>query len=350
VFPEPCDLSHEPDLVSALAIFERWGLRTMGDVARLPRADLLTRLGPIGVRLHQAARGEDLTPLVPTDEIPRFCERLELEWPIEGLEPLSFVLGRLCDALSLRLERADRGAVVITTRLGLVTHTMHVRTLQIPSPMRDPRVLRTLIVLDLESHPPPAAIDVVEVDVDVTPGRIVQGSLLTRPLPTAENLATLLARLGALMGESRVGAPALVNTHDDRAMTQVPFAIASGSGRAGRGAGNTAHGSGLRAQGERRTPTEAAPHLVVRRLRFPLAARVEVDHGAPVRVAPAAHEWPGGQVVASAGPWRSSGQWWALDGARWDRDEWDVEITGGLVYRLARDRATGQWAIDAVVD
>ena len=42
-----------------LATLERWGLRTLGDVARLPRADVHTRLGAPGVRLHQAARGEE---------------------------------------------------------------------------------------------------------------------------------------------------------------------------------------------------------------------------------------------------------------------------------------------------
>jgi hypothetical protein len=50
-----------------------------------------------------------------------FLERLVLEWPIEGLEPLTFVLSRLCDALSVSLERADRGAVSITTTLQLVS-------------------------------------------------------------------------------------------------------------------------------------------------------------------------------------------------------------------------------------
>src|SRR4029079_15898035 len=43
----------------AVAIIERWGIHTLGQLAGLPRADLHTRLGPIGIRLHQAACGED---------------------------------------------------------------------------------------------------------------------------------------------------------------------------------------------------------------------------------------------------------------------------------------------------
>jgi len=315
-----------PDLLSILS---RWGLRTLGDLARLPRADLHARFGSIGVRWHQAASGEEVTPLVPAVESPRFAERLELEWPVENLEALSFVLARLCDDLSGSLERADRGAVTVTTRLNLVTRVTHERVLNLPAPMRDARVLRTLILLDLESHPPEAAIEMVEIEAGVTPGRILQGSLLTRALPSPENLATLIARLGALMGESRVGAPTLLDTHDERAVAMKEFMI-------------TGQGKGQR--------TKGLPLPCLRRFRLPIAARVTVEHGAPVRVIPAAHGLAGGSVVASAGPWRTSGHWWALDRTAWDRDEWDVELVDGGVYRLARDRRTGNWEIEGAVD
>jgi len=58
--------------------------------------------------LHQAACGEDAAPFVPMDETPGFVDRLELEWPIDGLEPLAFVLARSCERLSMALQRADR--------------------------------------------------------------------------------------------------------------------------------------------------------------------------------------------------------------------------------------------------
>ena len=47
----------------------------------------------------------------------------------------------------------------------------------------------------------------MRVTVDPTPGRVVQFSLLARPLPSPEQLSTLTARLQALMGESRCGSP-----------------------------------------------------------------------------------------------------------------------------------------------
>jgi protein ImuB len=335
-----------------LSILSRWGLRSLGDLARMPRAGLHARLGPTGVRWHQAACGEEITPLVPAGESPRFVERLELEWPVENLEALSFVLARLCEDLSVSLERADRGAVTVATRLRLVTRVDYERVLHLPAPMRDPRVLRTLILLDLESHPPGAAIERVEIDVEVVPGRILQGSLLRRALPSPEHLATLVARLGALMGETRVGAPRLLDTHDERTVGMTEFLISD-------------QGKGQRAEVKSKSELTRNRELLpfnfpltsvlcplpfLRRFRLPIAARVAVDHSAPVRVTPSARGLTGGRVVASAGPWRTSGRWWALDSSVWDRDEWDVELTDGGVYRLARHRATGQWEVEGVLD
>src|SRR5207237_928971 len=152
-------------------------------------------------------------PFAPDVATPRYPERLELEWPSDGLEPLSFVLARLLDPLSAALERADRGAAAVHLDLRLTDRFTHARVLQLPAPMRDARVLRTLLLLDLESHPPSAAVDIVAIEVDPAPARITQFSLLERALPSPETLSTLTARLSALVGESRVGAPALVDTH-----------------------------------------------------------------------------------------------------------------------------------------
>jgi protein ImuB len=329
----PIGLRVAPNL-ECLEILRRWGLSTVGDLARLPRGDLHARLGPDGVRLHQVASGEDECPLVPVEEVVRYRDRCELEWPIDGLEPLAFVVARLCESLEVRLERADRGAVAVTTRLHLVTRTSHARTLHVPAPMRDARVLRTLILLDLESHPPDAAIDVVEIDLDVAPGNVAAGTLFDLTLPMPEDLVTLVARLGALMGETRIGAPVLVETFDER--TRAMKAIDA----------TNAFMTKPGLEPARRNPT---PGWSLRRLPLPVAATVCVERGRPVRVTSSARGLPGGSVKHCAGPWRSSGAWWTLDRRTWDRDEWDVELPGG-VYRLARDRATGSWSIDAIID
>jgi protein ImuB len=52
--------------------------------------------------------------------------------------------------------------------------------------------------------------------------------------------------------------------------------------------------------------------------------------------------------MASAGPWRGSGEWW--DHQAWARDEWDVVLGDGVLCRLVRDRLAGHWYLDGFYD
>jgi hypothetical protein len=71
-----------------------------------------------------------------------------------------------------------------------------------------------------------------------------------------------------------------------------------------------------------------------------------------------------GKILWSAGPWYSSGDWWAeqsvsttnSEEARvWDREEWDIALakdgdSSVSLYRIYRDTGTGQWFADASYD
>jgi protein ImuB len=306
----------------------RWGLRTCGELAAVPAPMVAARLGQDGPRWQRLARGEDLRPMVPTVPEERFEQALDLEWPIEGLEPLSFVLGRLMEPLAAHLERRDRGVAVLHVRLHLVTREVYARTIEVASTMRDARMLRTLALLDLESHPPLAAIDRVVVTVDPAPARVVQFSLLTRPLPAPEAMATLLARVQAVMGEGRCGTPALPDTWAPGACAVVPFAPSA------------------LADAPVTVPPRV-PAVALRRFRHPVAVRVRTADGRPVHVLTDRRHLPGGAVVTSAGPWRTSGGWWTEG---WDRDEWEVTLRDGTSCRLFREREHDRWFVDARID
>ena len=153
----PLPLSALSPLGCPLEQLKRWGLQAVGDLAALPSADLSQRLGQEGLLWQRWARGEDARPLVPGRAEERFEESLELEWPIEGLEPLSFVLARLFELLSARLEQHDRGAVALHVTLKLVTRQLHERSVQLPAPMRDARVLRTARARPRSSAPSPTS-------------------------------------------------------------------------------------------------------------------------------------------------------------------------------------------------
>ncbi len=343
-----------------LAILTKWGIRTLGALAALAGPDVFERLGDRGVEWQAFARGEDARPLVPwIDEVP--CEAaIELEWPIEGLEPLSFVLARLLEPLSEQLERADRGAAVLITSLRLTTKAVVTRTLQLPAPMRDPKTLRTLILLDLETHPPDAPIDTVRVVIEPTPGRVLQWTLLARAQPAPEQVSTLIARLTALMGDGHVGAPCLVDTWRPGAFVmsdfrceiagfgisdfrlQISDRLKKSDGSIGDQSSN--HQSAINHQAEICNLKSA-----LRRFRLPIPARVQVQEGRPIRVTTDRQGFTSGAIVQAAGPWRTSGEWWEA-GQAWDRDEWDVAMTDGTLYRLVVERGVGQWFLEGVVD
>ena len=162
-----------------------------------------------GVHWQRWARGEEIRPLVPAGVAEQFEASLDLEWPIDGLEPLSFVLARLLDPLCERLERSDRGAVVLRVTLMLVTSASarseggrerHERVVELPAPMRDARVLRTLALLDLESNPPPAAIRSSDGGGRRQKGVCAAVRVCLRALLPSDKLATLLARWARSMG------------------------------------------------------------------------------------------------------------------------------------------------------
>ncbi len=358
----------------------RWGIRTCGQLAVLPPDDIHARLGRFGHWLQQRARGVDPRPLrTPRPDDP-FEQTLELEWPIEGLEPLSFVLPRLLDPLCAHLERRDRAAIVVRLVLRLTDRRTHLRVIELPAPVRDARVLRTLLLLDLEAHPAPAGIDVITVQVDPAPGRITQHSLLRKALPTDDSRVALLARLTALMGEGRCGSPALVDSQRPGAVAMQPFepldlagmeverplvrAATMPAGRARGAAVEPAFEGGLDTIGY---------HL--RRLRRPWPVSVTTAPGGmrPVVLQIGARGWADGPIATASGPWRSSGGWWesrrnasGRDGSpsrpspphqaashastMWDRDEWDVALRDGTTYRVYQDRQTQQWWLEGEID
>jgi protein ImuB len=365
-----------------LVTWRRWGLATLGALAALPPADLFERMGAPGLAWQAMARGADARPLVPTAEPGPFEAACAFDWPVDAIEPLAFALGRVVDPLCVRLDREGLGTVALQTTLRLTTRELYVRRLGLPMPMRDPRVLRTLIVLDLESHPPPAGIDALTLRFEPVPGRIVQPSLLARAHPRPEALATLTARLRAVMGDGRVGSPVAVDTPRAGAFAMRPFIGPDGLPIGSPSPVAVADGA-------------SAPVLpvVLRRFRQPPRVRVDLDRGRPARVRAleprrsASWVLPRlGAVRQAAGPWRSSGDWWRVPGgpageaaggarppapakawtprvwqadpsiwsdepaAPWDDDEWDVVLESGAALRLARDRRQDTWVVAALVD
>ena len=85
--------------------------------------------------------------------------------------------------------------------------------------------------------------------------------------------------------------------------------------------------------------------FALRRFRPPLRAEVEAPAGQPALVRAGA-VW--GRVVDRAGPWRIASDWWRPDA--FARDEWDVVLTDGALYRIYQDRLAGAWFVEGSYD
>ncbi|HWQ52353.1 MAG TPA: hypothetical protein VN442_01625 [Bryobacteraceae bacterium] len=313
-------LDPPPEVAETLA---RWGIRRFRELAALPERGLVERLGPEGVRLHRLARGEFERPLVPLEEPLEFAEELELEHPVEQLEPLSFLLARLLNGLITRLGSRALATNELRLFLTLEDGKPHERTLRMPVPMLDGRAFLKLMQLDLEGHPPGAAIVRVRIEAVPVKPRAAHAGLFIPLAPEPEKLEVTLARLGALAGEGNVGTPELLDTHRPDAFRMRHF-------------GEARNGAAVAAAG---------PRMALRVFRPARPARVEVVRG---RLAHVSADGVRGSVETLAGPWRTTGDWWTQ--TPWARDEWDVELSGGALYRLVWEHATGRWFVEGSYD
>jgi protein ImuB len=296
-------LSPSPELQETL---ERWGIRRFQELATLPPLGIAERLGPEGLRLRQLARGEAERKLVPLEEPLYFRDELELEYPVELLEPLAFVLSRLLNGLVTRL--ATRGLATDELRLSLrlENREVHGRVIRLPVPSLDSRAFLKLLQLDLTAHPPIAPVMHVALEGNPVKPRAAQSGLFVPQAPEPVKLELMLARIKAIVGDQSVGSPELLDTHRPGAFRMMDF-------------------GGVRPLGR----TQARVCLALRVFRPPRAARVAIHAGQPGYVAAAGVR---GKVLELAGPWRTSGDWWTSD--PWSRDEWDIALSDGALYRI----------------
>ena len=339
------------ELTDALETLGTWGVRTFSELAALPEAGIAQRLGPLGVELQKLARGTHTRPLLLKKPAPVFEKCLELDDPVELLEPLSFILFRLLNQLCATLNAYALAANELKVRLKLEDRSEIERLLRLPIAMRDPRTFLKLLMLDIESHPPQSAIAAVSIAAEPAPPRSLQKGLFQPVAPEPEKLELTIARLGKLVGADNIGSPELVDTHRPGAFRMKRFGVKR---RAINEAGEAK--SRARKRSKRAIPNPQSAirnpqcHMGFRVFRPPLRAKVESVSRRPARISARARGGIiNGKVVRLAGPWRTSGEWWMEE--RWDRDEWDVAVGDSKVlYRVYQEMQSGAWFVEGVYD
>src|SRR5271165_7192369 len=364
-----------------LDTLERWGVRDFRTLALLPEHALAARLDEAGTRLQRLARGVGMRTLALCEPPMHFDEAMELESAVETVESLSFLMNRLLEQLCARLEaRAlavqelqlhlqlePRVADEQTTTLQELAGTqdtslfpnrgdgnLYTRTLRLPVAMRDPKVLLKLLQLDLATHPPGAPVCKLWISAEPARPRSAQHGLFLPITPEAEKLEITLALITGVVGERRAGIAKLLDTHRPEAFRMERFVSQQepSNGDSSLTLSDMSH----------------IPPVALRIFRPARQIRVQLTEGRPCRLASSTRNGDQdelqGTILWSAGPWRSSGDWWAEQSAQknaaedaqaWNHEEWDIALANDdsnsvALYRIYRDAGTGHWFADASYD
>jgi protein ImuB len=368
-FLAPLPLGRLSPETEVMDVLRQWGIRSVGDFARLPKNQVASRLGPAGQKLHEKARGLDRHPIVPHVPSPAFHEGMEFDWPLVSLEPFLFIARAALDRLCQRLETRGLACTQLDFSMRLEPDGHHERSVRLPAPTSDPKTLLTLTRLDLERQPPGAPVIGFTLTAHPDRPRGAQLSLFGPTTLSPDQLATTLARLFSLLGGEGVGSPRTVDGHRPERCTLVDYTPPS-------------------APDVRPEPPAARGLLAARVLRPPVPLEVltaingseapgaaggsavaegvvpdAADEARPVEIqvptAPATEPAESdalraprreirGRVRVASGPWTIEDGWWTEEAAR--RSYWDVEMGDGCIYRIYRDHASQNWFADGVYD
>ncbi len=340
------------------------GVDGVGALARLPPEGLALRFGPAGAAAARLARGDDPTPLVPYLPATLPEEAIELEGPVDGAEPVLFVLKRLADRVAARLGGRGLGASRLTVTLKLDPRGEE----RLSIPLAHPSAVGARWLLAsrerlLALRLPGAVVGVKLAAVEVAVVDEAQLALGDRPEAQAA-LETVLARLSGRLGDGAVVAAVPVARYrPEAAWRPVPFrgsarqpgALSQPDGSAARptGAGGARHaaadgggagGARTRHVGEAERLEAGAAQRPTRLLAEPrpLVATGEGGRVSALRI--------GGEVYAVLsfeGPERLRGEWWS---APFDRDYYRARVEGLGDCWIYRDGADGRLHLHGFFD
>ena len=345
------------------AILHKWGIHTLGQLARLDKEQLGARLGPEAIRMWERANGQSNRVLKLVRPPESFEESFEFEHEIETAEPLLFMLRRFLEQLAVRLGAIYLVAKELTLQITFGNKQTYERVFKIPQPTNDVDLLFRILQTHLENFRSEHPIVAVALSAQpIKPGK-EQFGLFEITLRNPHQLSETLARLTALLGSERVGTPVIEETHRPDAFRIEPFSwnfnehpSSSPSpphGEKGpplplsrweRRTRSASEGEGVGlGEGRVRGLLATLQGVALRRFRPAVSASLLLDEDTLAHVRSAEIS---GKVINQRGPYLLSGNWWGEKS--WARAEWDVQIDNGVVVRCHQGEA--QWGIDGIYD
>lgn len=299
------------DLSESLKLTLRdWGLHTLGDLQRLPKGQLIDRLGSETAELLKMVSARHKRPLRFVQAEPEYIEAFDFDYEVETLEPLLFLLRRFLTDLSARLQGVYRVARRLILQIPLDDGTCHERSFVIPAPTTEVEALFRILHTHLEDLQLPQKPVGLRLKIEAIEPARDQLQLFESALRDPNRFGETLARLKALLGNDAVGVPGHAPTHRPE-----DFQLAENFAT-------------KRAAEEESSPVLGLP---LRRYRPTAQGAVHFQNERPVAVEFTELK---GVVADCAGPYRLSGEWW--DRQHWETEEWDIAMAQGGLYRISR--------------
>ena len=295
----PLPVSWLPMGGDGVARLEGFGIRTLGDIVKIPASSLAEFMGPEGTRAWRLAQGIDPDPVVPTPLPERLTERLEFPYPVDTVPAIEAGINSLTAQLwRSAFRRACRvGEATLQGELLSGGDWRFERALRQPAESADALARSLLAGLG---------------------ARDAAGGSRWPDAP----LLDLSLTVGALSAEAgrqaTIWQPERVASIGDVAGVERLAAMAPGSAIPER---RWALGSSLQP------------------LNVPARASVDSAGGAPRRVRTGDRHWrPVEQVVDL---WEVETEWWTPEPV--NRRYWRLALTDGGLLTVYRDLDTGQW-------
>jgi protein ImuB len=302
------------------------GVRTVGALAALPRAQIPARFGEDVLRRLDQAFGRRPETFTPRRPPPCREARVELEDPVDRRDWVVRLAESLTARLLADLAAGDQGVREMECLLFPDGGPPAAAELVLTRPMRSLKRLMELLALRLEPLRPGGPVCAIAVRLLRTGRMIVEQLdwLDADDRRRREAFGELVDGLAAELGPDALLTAAPADEHQpERAVRLTPAAaggVCSAAGGAGRG---------------REGPPR--PWRLLRRPR-PVLVAAGTDDGRPIhfRLAGRTHRLPD-----AAGPERIETGWWR--GRDVQRDYWTVEDDDGGRFWLYRHRFSGRW-------
>jgi protein ImuB len=213
------DLAWPNGTVERLA---RFGLQTLGDVRRLSSAALTRRIGKEAVSLIARAYGESPDPRPDFVFPQRFDQTIQLPVPVENSAALVFVARRLTAALAGWLHARQAG--LRECRLELIHRQGNSGLpLRFADATRDDARLERVMRERLERLSLAAPVESLRLVAEIVEPLAGSSGGLFDDAGTRENMAALVERLRARLGDERVFGIAPVADHRPECASQQIF-------------------------------------------------------------------------------------------------------------------------------